>query len=80
MIRRPTIPDLAEAAGVSVSTVNRVINRAESVRKPTRDRVLAAAQDIGFYGVGSIAHSVQKARQTHQARRKQHAAGPDRAS
>ena len=65
MIRRPTIPDLAEAAGVSVSTVNRVINRPESVRKPTRDRVLAAAQDIGFYGVGSIAHSVQKARQTH---------------
>ena len=62
MIRRPTIPDLAEAAGVSVSTVNRVINRAESVRKPTRDRVLAVAQDIGFYGVGSIAHSVQKAR------------------
>ncbi|CUH82571.1 LacI family DNA-binding transcriptional regulator [Tropicibacter naphthalenivorans] len=64
-MRRPTIPDLARAAGVSVSTVNRVINQADSVRKPTRDRVLAAAQDIGFYGIGSIEHSVRKARETH---------------
>lgn len=63
---RPTIRDLAAAAGVSVSTVNRVINQPESVRKPTRDRVLHAAEDIGFYGLGSIESAVMKARETHR--------------
>ena len=65
-MKRPTIPDLAQAAGVSVSTVNRVINQADSVRGPTRERVLQAAQDIGFYGLGSIEHAVRKARDTHR--------------
>lgn len=64
--RRPTIPDLAAAAGVSVSTVNRVLNQPESVRKPTRDRVLAAAHDIGFYGLGTLRHSVAGLRKTHR--------------
>ena len=32
---RPTIRDVAEAAGVSVSTVNRVLGGAEGVREPT---------------------------------------------
>lgn len=65
MVGRPTIRDLADAAGVSVSTVNRVINQPDSVRQPTRDRVLYAAEDIGFYGLGSIESSVLKARETH---------------
>ena len=47
-MKRPTIPDLAEAAGVSISTVNRVLNNPESVRKPTRDRVHHAAKELGF--------------------------------
>ena len=34
---RPTIKDLAQEAGVSVSTVNRVINNAETVRQSTRE-------------------------------------------
>ncbi len=66
MIKRPTIPDLAEAAGVSVSTVNRVLNQASSVRQPTRERVLRAAEEIGFYGLGTIEHSVRKGRETHR--------------
>lgn len=45
---RPTISDLARAAGVSVATVDRVINRRSPVRDFTARRVLAAAQDIGF--------------------------------
>lgn len=57
-MKRPTIPDLATAAGVSVSTVNRVINRPESVRLPTRERVLNAAEAIGFYGLVSIQQAV----------------------
>ena len=65
-MKRPTIPDLAEAAGVSVSTVNRVLNQADSVRQPTRDQVQQVAREIGFYGLGTIEHSVKKAQTTHR--------------
>ena len=51
---RPTIPDLALAAGVSVATVNRVLAGAEKVRMPTRMLVQEAAERIGFYGLGTI--------------------------
>jgi LacI family transcriptional regulator len=51
---RPTINDLAETAGVSVSTVNRVLAGAENVRAPTVQLVKDAAEKIGFYGLGAI--------------------------
>lgn len=51
---RPTIKDVAEAAGVSVSTVNRVLGGAPGVREPTAKLVKETAEQIGFYGVGSI--------------------------
>lgn len=65
-MKRTTIPDLAEASGVSVSTVNRVLNRPESVRQSTRERVMGAAEEIGFYGLGTIEHSVRTGQQTHK--------------
>ena len=49
MGRRPTIADLAEAAGVSVATVDRVLNARQRVREGTAERVLAAAEGIGFH-------------------------------
>lgn len=49
MGRRPTISDLAVAAGVSVATVDRVLNQRHRVRGETAERVLAAAQSIGFH-------------------------------
>jgi LacI family transcriptional regulator len=61
-MRRPTIPDLAEAAGVSVATVNRVLSGAANVRLATRQRVSDAAERIGFYGLGSIQARVAGAR------------------
>lgn len=61
-MRRPTIPDLAEAAGVSVATVNRVLSGAANVRLGTRETVQRAAEEIGFYGVGSIQARVAAAR------------------
>lgn len=61
-MRRPTIPDLAEAAGVSIATVNRVLSSAANVRLATRERVQQAAEAIGFYGVGSIQARVAAAR------------------
>ncbi len=51
---RPTIRDLAAAAGVSVATVNRVLAGADGIRTPTREKVQAAAEAIGFYGLGAI--------------------------
>jgi LacI family transcriptional regulator len=51
---RPTIADLAQAAGVGVSTVDRVLNGRAHVRRTTAERVLEAAERIGFYAVGAI--------------------------
>lgn len=51
---RPTIRDLAKAAGVSISTANRVIGGGEGVRQATMRRVRDAADTIGFYGLGLI--------------------------
>ncbi|WP_089233617.1 LacI family DNA-binding transcriptional regulator [Tropicimonas sediminicola] len=65
-MKRLTISDLAKAADVSVSTVNRVLNRPDSVRKHTREHVLATAEEIGFYGLGTIESSVRKGRDTHR--------------
>jgi LacI family transcriptional regulator len=53
-MNRPTIADLAQASGVSVSTVNRILGGSTSVRTATIDRVQKAAEEIGFYGVGVI--------------------------
>jgi LacI family transcriptional regulator len=52
-MRRPTIYDLAKSAGVSISTINRVIGGG-AVRHATMRRVRDAAESIGFYGLGSI--------------------------
>lgn len=51
---RPTIADLAQASGVSVSTVNRILGGSTSVRTRTIDKVKKAAEEIGFYGAGVI--------------------------
>jgi len=40
--------EVAEAAGVTVSTASRALNRPELVRPETRDRVAAAARDLGY--------------------------------
>lgn len=63
---RPKIKDLASAAGVSVSTVNRILSGMGTVRKPTQDRVLHAAEAIGFYGLGTLENSIAKNRETHR--------------
>jgi LacI family transcriptional regulator len=54
MARRPNIPDLAQAAGVSVATVDRVLNARGMVREETKARVYAAAQAIGYHGAALI--------------------------
>ncbi|QJU57909.1 LacI family DNA-binding transcriptional regulator [Sphingomonas sp. AP4-R1] len=59
---RRTIVDLASAAGVSVSTVDRVLNGRHPVRQVTADRVLEAAERIGFRGLTAIRHRVANSR------------------
>jgi LacI family transcriptional regulator len=59
---RPTIKDLAQAANVSISTVNRILHDPKSVRQNTRELVLEAAERISFYAVGSIQSQVSAAK------------------
>lgn len=46
--RRPTIHDVARAAGVSIGTVSRVLNDRGGVRPATREKVLAAIERLGY--------------------------------
>lgn len=45
---RHTIYDVAEHAGVAISTVSRVLNDSEDVSDTTRERVLEAVRDLHF--------------------------------
>jgi len=47
-VERPSIKDVAQAAGVSVGTVSNVLNRPSVVAEATRTRVEAAIADLGF--------------------------------
>lgn len=44
----PTIKDVAERAGVSRGTVDRVINGRGRVYKPVHERVLKAVDELGY--------------------------------
>jgi LacI family transcriptional regulator len=46
--RKLNIYDIANAAGVSPGTVSRVMNNRDRVKSSTRERVLAAAKELGF--------------------------------
>lgn len=53
---RPTIADLARAAGVSLATVDRVLNDRQPVREATALRVYEAATSIGYHAAPLIRH------------------------
>ena len=44
----PTLADVATRAGVSTATVSRCLNSPGQVQQGTRDRVMAAVQDLGY--------------------------------
>jgi LacI family transcriptional regulator len=58
MSGRPTITDLAKAAGVSVATVDRVLNGRHKVREETARRVYDAAKSIGYHAVSLLRQRV----------------------
>ncbi|MFE0171428.1 LacI family DNA-binding transcriptional regulator [Streptomyces sp. NPDC059002] len=45
--------DVAERSGVSIATVSRVYRNPDSVREKTRERVLAAARELGYVPSGN---------------------------
>lgn len=60
MSKRPTIADLARVSGVSVATVDRVLNGRLPVREETARRVYEAATGIGYHAAGLIAQRMRK--------------------
>jgi LacI family transcriptional regulator len=52
---RPQLSDLAARAGVSLATVDRVINRRKGVKERTRRHVLSVARDIGLLSAEDLA-------------------------
>ncbi|HXG39371.1 MAG TPA: LacI family DNA-binding transcriptional regulator, partial [Candidatus Limnocylindrales bacterium] len=54
----PTIVDVARRAGVSTATVSRILSGAAQGRPATRERVLAAARELGYRPSG-VARSLK---------------------
>lgn len=52
--KRATIADLAQEAGVSISTINRILAGSDNVRAATIERVQEAARRIGYHGEGVL--------------------------
>lgn len=46
--KKPTIYDVADRSGVSISTISRVLNAPDKVNPETRKRVMAAIDHLGF--------------------------------
>jgi LacI family transcriptional regulator len=59
MANRPTIHDVARAAGVSSATVDRVLNGREKVREETARKVYDAARAVGYHAASLIGQRVQ---------------------
>lgn len=58
IMKRPTIADLARASGVSVATVDRVLNGRLKVREETARKVSDAAERIGYHAANAIRQRV----------------------
>ena len=54
IVSKPTIASLAIAAGVSLSTVNRLLHGHGAVRPETAERIIDTAREIGLYGLGAL--------------------------
>ncbi|WP_434651811.1 LacI family DNA-binding transcriptional regulator [Pseudomonas sp. R3-56] len=61
---RPTMADVAREAGVSLSTVDRVLNLRADVRADTAQRIATAAARLGFHAKGVIEQRVLNDRPT----------------
>ncbi len=60
--RSPTLADVAEAAGVSLSTASLTFSGNKPVSETTRARVLAAAAALGYTGPNPLARNLRQGR------------------
>ncbi|WP_439562838.1 LacI family DNA-binding transcriptional regulator [Roseinatronobacter sp.] len=58
MARRPTTKDVARAAGVSVTTVDRALNGRATVREDTLRKIADAAHEVGYHARGLLAQNL----------------------
>ncbi len=66
MDNRPNIKSVAELAGVSISTVSRVLNQSASVSDELREKVMRAISETG-YSISPIASSLKTTRRNQMA-------------
>ncbi|MEM7462711.1 MAG: LacI family DNA-binding transcriptional regulator [Pseudomonadota bacterium] len=59
MKRRPTIKDVAEAAGVGTATVDRVLHGRNLVRPETAQKISDAAFKVGYHAANLISQKLQ---------------------
>ena len=64
---RPTLADVAAKAGVSASTASLAFSGSGPVSDATKERVLAAASDLGYGGPDPRARSLRRGRQPARA-------------
>jgi DNA-binding LacI/PurR family transcriptional regulator len=62
MARKPTLLDVARAAGVSRSTVSYAYNQPDRLSEEMRERVLGAARAVGYAGPDPLAASLRRGR------------------
>lgn len=60
MTRRPTVVDIARLSGLSVATVDRVLNARLPVRAETAERVFNSAQQLGYHGTNLIRRRMEQ--------------------
>ena len=60
--RTPTLADVADAAGVSLSTASLTFSGNKPVSSTTRERVLAAAAALGYAGPNPLARNLRQGR------------------
>jgi LacI family transcriptional regulator len=66
MAARPTVADIATLSGLSVATVDRVLNARLPVRQETAERVFNAAQELGYHGTGLIRRRLEQSLPHHR--------------
>jgi DNA-binding LacI/PurR family transcriptional regulator len=60
--RQPTLATVAEAVGVSRMTVSNAFNRPDQLSPDLRERVLAAARELGYAGPDPVARTLSRGR------------------
>ncbi|SIR91884.1 LacI family DNA-binding transcriptional regulator [Pseudomonas sp. A214] len=64
--KRPTIATVAEHAGLSVATVDRVLNARAPVNPATAEQVLQAAEAVGYFAARLIGQRILERRPTYR--------------